>query len=468
LTNKYNIWASTLDKADVDVMHDRIKNGANLLEEHCFQFDFLNDEFDKLPDDLQKVIKNTPEKLMVYINPPYAEGDAKIGRGRKGIHESKIHNKYQKVLGKASSEIFILFFARAYKEIQDCKIANFATLKTLTAPNFAMVRENFQAKLGKLFIVLANTFDNVNGDFPIGFHIWDTAKKEKFTEAAADVYDIYGEHLQRKTFFSYDNSKYISDWLEENSKSISNFVGHLASVGNDFQHQMDVYIDDVNRKRIAGGRHTMISMENLICISVYFAVRHCIEHTWINHNDQFLYPNEKWEKDSEFQSDCFAFTLFHGKNNISSKFGMNYWIPFTEIEVNARNKFESNFMTDFIKGKVKAEKSEHGLFNHPCPSIGGEFVPLKFSAEAKAVFDAGRKLWRYYHSFPSHGGAGVVVNASFYDIREYFQGRNDKGKMNNKSTDMKYNELIGNLREKMKGLAKKIEPKVYEYGFLRG
>jgi hypothetical protein len=33
---------------------------------------------------------------------------------------------------------------------------------------------------------------------------------------------------------------------------------------------------------------------------------------------------------------------------------------------------------------------------------------------------------------------------------------------------MKYNELIGNLREKMKILAKKIEPKVYEYGFLRG
>ncbi len=36
LTNKYNIWASTLDKADVDVMKDRIKNGANLLESHVF------------------------------------------------------------------------------------------------------------------------------------------------------------------------------------------------------------------------------------------------------------------------------------------------------------------------------------------------------------------------------------------------------------------------------------------------
>ena len=62
LTNKYNIWASTLDKADVDVMKDRIKNGANLLESHVFQMDFLNDEFaDKCPKDLLDII-NSPEK----------------------------------------------------------------------------------------------------------------------------------------------------------------------------------------------------------------------------------------------------------------------------------------------------------------------------------------------------------------------------------------------------------------------
>jgi hypothetical protein len=38
--------------------------------------------------------------------------------------------------------------------------------------------------------------------------------------------------------------------------------------------------------------------------------------------------------------------------------------------------------------------------------------------------------------------------------------------MNNKSDDEEYNELIGNLRGKMKLLAKKIHQKVYEYGFL--
>lgn len=45
LSNKYNIYASTLDQADVNVMHERIDHGANLLKSHCFQFDFLNDEF---------------------------------------------------------------------------------------------------------------------------------------------------------------------------------------------------------------------------------------------------------------------------------------------------------------------------------------------------------------------------------------------------------------------------------------
>jgi hypothetical protein len=40
-------------------------------------------------------------------------------------------------------------------------------------------------------------------------------------------------------------------------------------------------------------------------------------------------------------------------------------------------------------------------------------------------------------------------------------------KMKNKSDDATYMKLIGELRDKLKILAKKIEPKVYEYGFLR-
>ena len=459
LTNKYNIWASTLDKADVDVMQERIRNGAVLLESHVFQFDFLNDDFSKLPKGLQDIINDPKQrkKLIIYINPPYIEGDAKIGKGRKGSQITKIHQKYQRELGKASSELFAQFFMRTYCEIPSCILAEFSKIKNLQAPNFSVFRKTFMAKLTKLFLVPASTFDNVNGQFPIGFFIWDTSQKEHFKQIYANVYDEDGHYLCKKNIISYDHLNYISDWLENNSKNISiNHIGHLASVGNDFQHQRDVYIDDVNRKKIAGGRHTMISIENLIIVSVYYTVRQIIPATWLNDRDQFLYPNDGWKKDETFQNDCLAYTLF--SNNISSKYGVNHWIPFMENEIEARDKFDSHFMMSFISGKI-IQNRYSDLFTQEDDVFCKK---REFSEAATNVFDTGRELWRYYHAQPL-----CDVNASLYDIREYFQGRSDKGMMNNRSDNETYNELIGALRTALKTLAKKIEPKVYAYGFLR-
>lgn len=492
LTNKYHIFASTLDQSDVNAMHERIENGALLLHDYVFQFDFLNDEFlpkskgGKLPDDLYNIITDEEKrkKLVVYINPPYAEGDNVRGIGRKNVHISKTHDKYQKELGKASGELFAQFFIRIYKEIPNCVLAEFSTLKILQAPNFLDFREVFRAKLEKLFVVPAKTFDNVTGEFPIGFFVWNLGLNEIFDKINSDVFDKNGNFIQTKYINSYDGLKYISNWLEINSKNISkNHVGHMSSVGNDFQNQRMIFIDDVNAKRKNGGRHTMISVENLIIVSIYFAVRHCIEATWLNDRDQFLFPNDKWKSDSDFQNDCLAFTLFHSQNRITSNDGTNHWIPFTEAEVNARSKFESNFMTDFINGKVKIENQNVDLFSQQetlseFETLKGLSTRLQFSEEAKLVFDAGKNLWKYYHTqeFPSFRGVdsnavgrrGVYnVNASLYDIREHFQGRNDKGKMNNKSEDETYMKLIAELRSALKILAKKIEPKVYEYGFLK-
>ena len=114
-------------------------------------------------------------------------------------------------------------------------------------------------------------------------------------------------------------------------------------------------------------------------------------------------------------------------------------------------------MTDFINGKIKIER-ENNLFG----TAENQTLKREFSAEATAVFDAGRELWKYYHK--QHN---VNVNASLYDIREYFQGRNEQGRMNSKSNDEKYMELIGELRNKLNFLADKIKPKIYEYEFLK-
>ncbi|MCC6845573.1 MAG: hypothetical protein IT283_04560 [Bacteroidetes bacterium] len=459
LTNKYNIWASTLDKQDVEVMRDRIKNGANLLDDHVFQFDFLNDDFSKLPKPLQDIINNPKKrkKLVIYINPPYAEGDNVRGIGRKNVHISKIRSKYQFLMGKASSEIFAQFFTRIYQEIPNSVLAEFSKLKILQAPNYSDFRNFFRAKLEKSFVVPADTFDNVKGDFPIGFFIWNLDENEVFEQSIIDVYDAKGKFINSKTITSYDNSKYISDWLENYSRKISiNYIGHMASVGNDFQNQRMIFIDNKEKGNWKkGGRHTRITAENLMYVSIYFSIRKVVEATWLNDRDQFLFPNNKWETDKEFQNDCLTFTIF--SNNIQSKYGVNHWIPFAEQEINAREKFDSNFMSNFIGGKLKSA-GNCDLFDNQTRRT----APLVFSPEATAVFDAGREFWKYYHKQPN-----CNVNASLYDIREHFQGRNEAGKMNNKSLDEAYTDLIGNLREKLRQLAEKIEPKVYEYEFLR-
>ncbi|MEQ1643466.1 MAG: hypothetical protein ABL959_08505, partial [Pyrinomonadaceae bacterium] len=208
-------------------------------------------------------------------------------------------------------------------------------------------------------------------------------------------------------------------------------------------------------------RGIWINRSNLIPVATYFAVRKAIEANWLNDRDQFLTPNDGWKTDAEFQNDCLTFALF--SNNIQSKFGTNHWIPFMENEVNAHDKFESSFMTDFLGGRITPDKPANGsLFETDAETGIYDQKPRQFSAEAKAVFDAGRELWKYYHSQKD-----INVNASLYDIREYFQGRNDQGRMNARSTDVYYTVLIAMLRENLNLLAAKIAPKVYEHGFLK-
>jgi hypothetical protein len=328
----------------------------------------------------------------------------------------------------------------------------------LQSSYFSDFRKLFSAKLEKLFLVPADTFDNVKGKFPIGFSIWDTKEKERFDSFKADVYEKHEQFVGVKYIYSYDNKKFINDWLRPTWKNTKETIGFLACNSNDFGNQNGIFIE-LNKKNYTSTYFKPITKDNLTMSSIYYAVRHCIEASWLNDRDQFLFPNNGWVTDVEFQNDSLAFTLF--SNDIQSKAGINHWIPFTEIEVNSKEKFESNFMSDFIKGKLKSEQQADGLFGDTTTNHFDINKPRQFSIEATAVFNAGLELWKHYHSQDN-----VNVNASLYDIKLHFQGRNDKGRMNAKSTDEKYTELMGNLRQKLNLLSDKIAPKVYEYEFL--
>lgn len=473
LTNKYNIWASTLDQADVRVMHERIQHGANLLKSHVFQFDFLNDDFSKLPQELQNII-NDPEKrkkLLVYINPPYAEASsaqtvAGTGENKAGVaKDNRAREYYRSKINGGANELFALFMAVIYDKMPSATLALFSKLKFVQGTNFIRFRDFFKAKFIKGFIVKANTFDNVVGDFPIGFTIWDLSMKERISAVVCNIIDEKSI-VAKKTFYG-ELPQSINKWIKMYDNGSSKHIGYMGNPAPDFQNNKFLNIENN-----VGTRHVnyfSFTQNNLIFGVVYFTVRQVIEPNWLNDRDQFLYPNDTWQTDTEFQNNCLAYTLFHGQNRISGKEGSNHWIPFTEYEVDAVDKFASNFMSDFIKGKIKPDETKH-IFSVLQEAVVPYEKMRQFSAEAKAVFDAGRELWKYYHTTVAATNETItdgLVNASLYDIREYFQGRNDKGRMNTKSTNETYHQLIGDLRAKLKTLADKIAPKVYEYGFLK-
>ena len=509
LTNKYNIFASTLDKADVEVMHTRIATmnkalrgehgGSNLLDSHVFQFDFLNDPFNldkpeesKLPQSLIEILKDEEKrkKLVIYINPPYAEASngrtsSGTGSNRKGLSYTTIKDKLNKELGRAGKEIFAQFFARVIIETPTCVFAVFSIWKTLQGPNFTGFRDKYRAQLGRIFVVPANTFDNVSGQFPIGFQIYHTDIKEKFESIDSDVYDSKAKYIGKKTIHSYNDEKYIINWFRQYYDKAGEKMAYLRYLGTDFQNNRGVFItlspSPNDLKQVKG---TWVTPKNFLEASIYFAARLCIEPTWLNDRDQFLYPNDEWAKDKEFQHDCLAFMLFAMQNRISIKGGTNHWIPFTEQEVDAKEAFKSHFMSDYIRGKAKTEQKkqqpvQQDLFadspkmgeqngasssclTHNTATTQQPNAPITFSPEAQAVMEAGKALWRYYHEQPD-----AIADAALYDIRLHFQGINEKGKMNTGSLDEHYNQLMAVLRQNLKALAQKIEPKVYEYGFLK-
>ena len=486
LTEKYRVYASTLDNADVQVMHERIKEKSlDLLDSHVFQFDFLNDSFDKLPQSLQDII-NDPErrrKLVMYINPPYAEaGDSRqrsgTGKNKTGVaFDNYVYKTYKKQMGLACRELFAQFFIRIYDEIPTSVLAEFSTLKILQAPNFRDFRQAFRAKLGRNFIVPANSFDNVKGQFPIGFFIWDTNLKELFKETITTIYDSKGEELGNKLISSYLNDTNIIVWLRQYYDKQGERIGFLRMNGTNIQNNLGIYITSkLSDNDIHNHFYAEITKSNILPMCIYMSIRETVNANWINDRDQYLMPIPEWEDDKEFQYNCLIYSLFSGQNRIQSQHGTNHWIPFSEEEVGAQDNFESHFMHDFIMGKAKTKKPQQdaavqNLFagqddQTTDRSCFTPTEPLEFSQEAQAVLDAGRELWRYYHK-----QAGANPNASYYDIKMHFQGtkttKSGKVQMNSTREDATYNALLADLRQSMKLLAAHIEPKVYDYGFLK-
>ena len=178
-----------------------------------------------------------------------------------------------------------------------------------------------------------------------------------------------------------------------------------------------------------------------------FSVRHLINHTWLNHNDQFLKPTAPVP--DEFKNDCLIWMLFHGKNlsagandlewNNKKWNIVNHFIPYTEQEVNATGRFESDFMVQYLKDK-------------------------KLSSEAVTVLQQGKELWKAYFANTDVRNVRDELklnraDVGWYQVRKALQARNASGDFPVVSFKA--------FEEAYKSLTEKLQPMVYELGFLK-
>ena len=218
-------------------------------------------------------------------------------------------------------------------------------------------------------------------------------------------------------------------------------IAWLNCGGNDFQHaNRDTFLFSSG---YSSGRGLFVTAENLWQSAIVFSVRRLIKPTWLNDRDQFLQPSQPLTE--LFKADCLVWMLFNPSNLTAGADGLrwndrdwslvNHFIPFTEANVGATGRFESDFMVRHMAG-------------------------MTFSAEAAAVLDAGRDLWRQFHAtvFPRKIRDEFKLgrpDAGWYQIRRALDANADNDPTNFEPFKAVYAALSAKLR-----------PMVYELGFL--
>ena len=479
-SNPRNIYMSTLDSADVDVMHAT----KTCVAATRFQYDYLNDDItddgkidytltNKIPDSLRKAIAEG-KKILVLINPPYAESGEGLGAGNKqGVAKTKVAAKAMKEYGKASNELFTQFVARIALEMPTATIGMFSKLKYVNGANFEKFRNFWNAKYLGGFVVHSKAFDGLKGNFPIGFLVWKTMIQNPIKFADEIVVDVLNKNANpfgEKTFYNLPNEVFLSNWVEKPKAnkqeviSLSNAVGpaktksgstkwsdgaigHMVCDSNDFQNA-NLYTLLLSSAQGIGHKGAIyVTKENLFQAAIIYTVRRIIKPTWLNDRDQFLQPTEPLT--DEFKNDCLIWMLFNGSNLTASANNLewngkqwsivNHFIPYTEEDVNAPDRFESDFMVKYMQGKI-------------------------FSAEANAVLQEGKKLWQAYFA---HTDVRSVrdelklnrADVGWYQIRKALQARNA-------SSDFPPVSFKA-FEDSYKVLTEKLQPMVYELGFLK-
>jgi len=173
LTRDYKfkeLYVSTLNQSDIDTANQMGYNP----EATKFQYDFLNDDYEKLPVGLRNAIESGKE-IIVLMNPPYGTS-ANIGKtSKKGVCDTKMKALMKKEKwGEASKNLYSQFIFKLTKfeksKIHICMFTPGLYLSGVSFINFRkklFISHNFE----KGFIFSCSEFADISDNWSILFSI---------------------------------------------------------------------------------------------------------------------------------------------------------------------------------------------------------------------------------------------------------------------------------------------------------
>jgi hypothetical protein len=177
LTRDYKfkeLYVSTLNYSDIQTAEQMGYNP----EATKFQFDFLNDPYELLPEKLRKVIESGKE-IIVLMNPPYGRANegGRTSTVSKGSADTMVGKQMKdEKIGSCSAQMYAQFLYKVNK-LGIKNICFFSTTKILTGTTFNKLRDIIEDKseFKKGFIIDASEFADVKS-WALSFSIFGEKK----------------------------------------------------------------------------------------------------------------------------------------------------------------------------------------------------------------------------------------------------------------------------------------------------
>lgn len=506
LTRDYQfreLYCSTLFQEELDLASDYNP------ESNKFQFDFLNDEFKairdggKVPDGLYDAVNDKDKKVMVLMNPPYANTGSGFGgfnsKGQKLLGKNidgndKLKEEMKKAgYGMAAKNLYnkFIFLALKYGD----KMAAFTPtgfLRNVTSFNVRKYLSSF-TKMITSFSFDSKYFDGAAGGWPIMFSIWTQEEiSEEYFSEFVEFINGKKKSIKTKEFYSAPQS-YAGKLNSLNKKNSTNVSSKLAlsmpctlkDIRTDWKLPKD-YLGSAPLTHFVGeGTHVgiytapysnkgtprlNITKSTLFDATLFSSVRTLIKNDWFNETDLIL----EGSPTEEFKYDSLIHFLFQTRSYQSSlrKVGydtqgnpINYPTAAKKGTINVYNEwfFLSNQeMQDLADGvfselyyDAKGQKDRY-VYNE----IEKLIADNKLSQEALDVLEAGRNLFR-----------DTMTNRQSLHTQypEYHLNAWDAGFWQLRTALKKagLESMLDDLNEKYKKLEDKMRPLVYELGFLK-